>query len=399
MKINIVFVDDEQDVISGYKRMLFSMRKEWEMHFALSGKEALEIIEKSKIDVLITDMRMPFMDGAELLNTVKNKYPEIIRIVLSGYQDEVKILRSTTTAHQFLLKPCTAQKIKDTIERVLSFRNKLENQKLIEVINGIGELPSIPDIYLKLEEEMNKQDFSFEKIKKIISGDPGMTVKILQTVNSGFFGMPREITDLLQALNFLGINIVKSIVLYLQTFSKDNIPAKYTNYSQKLGEHSLKVANIAKRIAFLEKKNKKEIDNSFTSGILHDIGKLILLTKPDIFDEIIHVVSSKNIDYNQAEEEVIGISHQTIGAYLLGIWGLPNSIIDATAYHHNPMESRTDSFTILTAIHVANGFELCKEAEFNESKMIIDLNYLEYINLKHKLPYWWKESYSIREIQ
>ena len=392
MKTNILFVDDEPDIITGYKRMLFSMRKEWDMFFALSGQEALEILDKTSIDVIITDMRMPQMDGTELLNRIKLKYPQILRIVLSGHQDEAKILRSTLTAHQFLMKPCSAQVIKETIEKSVYFRSKLENPTLINLINGVGELPSVPDLYLKLEEEMNKEDFSFDKIKKIISTDPGMTAKILQTVNSGFFGLPRQITDLLQALNFLGVNTIKSIVLYLQTFSASSIPPKYINYCQKFGEHSLKVANISKKIAQIEKMDKKFCEDTFTTGILHDIGKLVLLKDSNIFDEIIQIVASKNISFHKAEMEVIGLSHQTIGAYLLGIWGLPPSIIDAVANHHSPIDSNSNGFTILTAVYIANCFEHHQLSDFDETKFGLDLNYMEYINLKYKLNHWWKES-------
>jgi putative nucleotidyltransferase with HDIG domain len=395
MNINVLFVDDEPDVINGLKRMLFSMKREWGMFFALSGAEALEIMEKYKIDVVVSDMRMPGMDGTELLNITKQKHPEILRIILSGYQDEIKILRSTLTAHQFLLKPCNAQTIKETIEKTFSFRAKLENQKLIDIINGIGELPSIPELYLKVEEEIAKPDFSFEKVKKIISGDPAMTAKILQTVNSGFFGLPRRVTDLLHALSFMGVNTIKSIVLYLQTFSDNSIPPKYKGFCQKLGEHSLKVAQIAKIITSIEKMEKNIVEDAFTSGILHDIGKLILLKLPDFYDKQHELIEKNKISYEEAEEAIIGINHQSIGAYLLGICGLPDLIIDAVAYHHEPMKANNKSFSVLTAIHVANAFEEFHEKEFDENKFLLDLKYLEYINLKYKLPFWWNETKKI----
>ncbi|MBC8317540.1 MAG: response regulator [Desulfobulbaceae bacterium] len=116
-KKRILFVDDEPNILVGLRRMLRSLRKEIDMEFAESGKEALQVMSKASFDVVVSDMRMPGMDGAELLTEVRRLYPDTIRIILSGYAAAEAIMRTETIVHQFLHKPCEPQNIKDTLLR------------------------------------------------------------------------------------------------------------------------------------------------------------------------------------------------------------------------------------------------------------------------------------------
>jgi YesN/AraC family two-component response regulator len=103
-KPRILFVDDEESIISRLKRILHPYKNEWEVHFAQSGIEALEIMEKTPVNVIISDMRMPVMNGAELLLQVQQKYPETIRIILSGQSDEELIMKSIKVAPRFFFE-------------------------------------------------------------------------------------------------------------------------------------------------------------------------------------------------------------------------------------------------------------------------------------------------------
>ncbi len=388
MNISILFVDDDNDVIDGYKRMLFSMKKEWSMHFALSGEEALRIMSTAKIDVIISDMKMPVMDGTELLRQVKDLYPHILRIILSGHQDQVKIVRSTILAHQFLLKPCNANQIKNVIKNAYSLRDNLENQKLLSIINGIGQLPSLPELYVEIEELMDTPDYSLERMMQIISKDPAITAKILQTVNSAFFGLPRRITDLLEALSFLGANTIKSIILYLHSFSMKNVPSIARDYCSEIAKKSLLTAQIAREIGNIETSDKQILDDIYVSGILHDIGKLILLQIPEYFDKMNYMINIKKMKDIDTEMQILDISHEWAGAYLMGIWALPKTVVEAIAFHHNPSKINHTDFSILTALHIANGFAEYQAEPFDRKKIDIDLNYLANFKLKGNFEKW-----------
>lgn len=349
--LNILFVDDETHLLDGLRRMLFKKRDEWNMFFANSGEKALEIMSQNNIDIIITDMRMPGMNGAELLEKVMEKYPGTIRFILSGHSDEKMILNSIKIAHQFIAKPSNAERIIDAINRAIYLREFLIGSNILSIISKIEELPSVPSIFLKLEQELNSPNVSLSKIAELISEDMSIAAKILQIVNSAFFGLPRETADLVSAVNMLGINIIRSVIITLkfQNFVTDK-EAKYLSV-EKLWTHSQLVAKYAQHIYEKIGDNKYSSKEVYAAGLLHDVGKLILLKYPGYIENIL----MQNL-LSVAEEEYkwLKVSHAEVGAYLLGIWNLPLNIVTTIAAHH-----RAEEFTeinLAASIYIANLF-------------------------------------------
>jgi putative nucleotidyltransferase with HDIG domain len=348
MKLSILFVDDELNIIAGLKRMLHPLKKEWDLIFTNGGKEALELIESTPIDVVISDIRMPGIDGTQLLTRIKEKYPHIVRITLSGYANDNMALRNTRIVHQSLSKPTTPEIVKFTIENAYKLRQRLQNSELLSLINGIDDLPSLPEVYLKLEEEINSKNSSLDKLSKIISTDPIITAKILQLTNSAFFGLPHRISNMNQALNYLGINIIQNLVLTIKLFK--SLDSKNPNASvyQGIWNHSNKVAFMAKQIAASSNLSKLDNEDSYLGGLLHDIGKIILLEK------IEGIKIGADLKFDEYESKFSNITHADVGAYLLGIWGLPDSIVEAVAYHHSTENFEFNSLTPSSIVNLAN---------------------------------------------
>jgi putative nucleotidyltransferase with HDIG domain len=378
MKLKILFVDDEQNIISGLKRMLHPMRNEWQMYFALSGMEALNILKETEVDIVITDMRMPIMDGATLLSKVKELYPHIIRIILSGYSDKELILKASKVTHQFLAKPIDALYLQKIIEQVYSLQSILHNQNIIRLTNGVKNLPSLPELYLKIEDEMRKKNPSVKNIDDIISQDIMMTAKILHVVNSAFFGFPQKIIDPLQAINFLGIEVVKSLVLMVHLFS-ESLDETLNLKIHKLWEESLRVANLSKEIAKEEKLDQKLIEESFISGLLHDIGKLVMWRVKDYEENVRQQMQEFNINSIEAEYAVYNTSHAEVGAYLLGIWGLPETLVEIVCFHHKPSDCRNKGFSPLTIVHAADHII---------SNELLDKSYMEDFMIESTINKW-----------
>ncbi|MFQ5753214.1 MAG: response regulator, partial [bacterium] len=219
MKKRILFVDDEVNVLQGLQRMLRSMRNEWQMEFALCGQKALEIMSQTPFDMIVSDMRMPGMDGAELLNEVMQRYPDIVRIILSGQASKEEIIKSIGPTHQYLPKPCDAEKLKATIARAFAQHDLLKDRKLKELVSRMKSLPSLPSLYLELQKELQSLEVTMAKVGEIISKDVGMTAKILQLINSAYFGLPVHVSSAVHAAKLLGPEIIKSLVLSVQIFS------------------------------------------------------------------------------------------------------------------------------------------------------------------------------------
>ncbi len=391
MKRALLFVDDEPNVILGLKRMLRVMRDKWDVHFAASGAEALQVLTKVHIDVVVSDMRMPEMDGASLLEEVMRCYPHIARIILSGYSDQKMILRSTKVAHRFLVKPCDLETLKNMVERACFVNNLLVNDKLVELVRGIDFLPSLPILYHKLINEMYDPDTSLKRVGDIIAQDVAMSAKILQVVNSAFFGLPQKVTSPHLAVSLLGLDVIKGLVLYVQVFAAlENDTTAEGLSLEDLWQHSLQVSALAEEIVLGEVDNDKILrGDALIVGLLHDIGKLLLLKIPGHHARIEKYMREKKCSYCGAEYELTGSSHAEVGAYLLGLWGIPDHIVEAVALHHFPSRLPDNTFTALTAVHIANAL-LHKEDCTNTTEAIpgLDIKYLARVNLKSNLAAW-----------
>jgi putative nucleotidyltransferase with HDIG domain len=386
----VLFVDDEPKVLQGLGRMLRAERNSFVASFATSGAEALSLLAKEHFDVVVSDLRMPQMTGLELLAEVKSLYPDIVRIILSGEADQDITLKSVNVSHRFLNKPCDTEVLKTTILGTCRLSDFLRNDSMKKTLTRIDSLPSMPAIYFEITEELQSPDASIRKVGQIISKDVALTSKILQLVNSAYFSLPRHISSPEHAATLLGLNIIKSLVLISQVFKKFDSLDMPGNFLQALWNHNLTTGKIAKAIAKEESSDHKIVDNSFIAGLLHDCGKLILASNfREKYREIV-ITSNENCSpIWSVEEEALGISHAEVGAYLMELWGLPSSIIEALAFHHHPSTYGDNSFTPLTAVHIANAIEHEKaDEDDSEFQPAVDLTYLAGMNLDNRLSGW-----------
>ncbi len=391
MKKRVLFVDDEVNLREGLRRMSYLLRDEWDMAFAESGVQALALLSQVPFDVIVSDMRMPGMDGAQLLDEVRQRYPQMGRIILSGHSDREMILRAVGPSHQYLAKPCDIETLLATLTRVYALRELLVHEDLRRIITAMQTLPSRPAVYAEVVKAVQSPSASLEKIGELIQCDIGMTAKILQLVNSAFFGLRRPISNPVQAVRLLGLETVQALILSRQIFGIFD-PSKAPGLSlDTLWNHSVTVGAYARSLAQEERCTREVVEHAFTAGLLHDVGKLILAVHhPELYKQTLTLIQTENIADWQAEQTVFNATHAEVGAYLLGLWGLPDGIVEALAYHHNPRRLREHhAFTPLTAVHIAHALthqvdavDAGRQAEF------MDLDYLAQIGLDDRLAVW-----------
>ena len=245
MKRRILFVDDDANLLQGLKRMLRPLREEWEMEFVSSGHEALACLDRGPVEVIVSDVRMPGMNGVELLTEVKTRHPHTVRLLLSGHSDAELIMSAINPVHQYLAKPCDPNALKTSIAWACALNDLVTDERLKRVASQMETMPTLPSLYLKLEEELKSPDSSIDKAPAIISQDVGMVAKILKLVNSAFFGVPQTIADPTQAVIFLGVDTLKTLVLTVKVFDQVS-PTRVPGFSiDRLWQHSLSVGEHA----------------------------------------------------------------------------------------------------------------------------------------------------------
>jgi putative nucleotidyltransferase with HDIG domain len=362
--MRILFVDDEKNILTGLKRMLHSMKNEWKMFFVQSGLEAVELLKVEEIDLMVTDMKMPGMDGLSLLEYVNEQFPHIVRIILTGHTNDKYIIKSVKTSHQFILKPCRHDELISRINKVYSLRKYLVSPELKRIITGIDKIPALPENYIRLEKELNSKEPSLAKMCEIIEKEPALSAKILQVVNSAYFNLAATVFNIQQALNILGINSIRSLVLYMEIFRKTP-PLKTKLFSIKqLWKHSMYIANVSSKIYETLSGDKFTAKHAYIAGLLHDIGYL-LISQVEGYDENINkIMEEENIDIHNAEIKWKNISHAEIGSYLLSVWNLPEPIIHAVADHHSDVDD-LENIDFAKSIFLAQLWEK-SEIEFTD---------------------------------
>lgn len=393
--IRALFVDDERSLLDGLRRSLHRMAKGWNLEFVESGAKALERLEHQSFDVVITDMRMPGMNGVELLTEVRKLYPKIVRFILSGYSDKGMILKSVGLCHQFFAKPCDPEHLFHAIHFSTSLYKHLGSEKIQKVICGLRNLPTPPMTYTKMSAELNKSEPSMELLSEMVTQDSAVSARVLQAVNSAFFGIGRAIDDIQQATMFLGVENLRSLVLIFG-ISQESFQSIQHHFDLDLyTQHSIDVGHTAQWIAKELEWNRKDRQSAFTAGLLHDIGKLVMATHFESNysqQREFSMLAPDTESFQELEEQRFGINHAEIGAALIGLWGLPPRIVNAVAYHHKPDHDIVEGISHSVLVHMANALVLLKNSNSmqGEVKMhdLLNVELLRKLGLEAQFNRW-----------
>ena len=386
-RLNVLFVDDDPLILQGLQRMLRPMRNDWEMNFVESGSRALETMADNPSHVVVSDMRMPGMNGAELLGEIKERYPSTVRLILSGHADKELILKCVGTVHQFLLKPSDPETIRSAIARASAFNASVKSDHIRKLIVEMDKIPSIPGVYAEVVELLRREDVGIDEIGAVVAKDLAITAKLLKLVNSAFFGLCRQVSSPAEAAVYLGIDTLKSLVLGVNAFATfDGIKIQGVSI-EKLWAHSLEVGAVARRIIESEDVPKSYGDESFVAGLLHDIGKVILAVNVPEYQQVLARSEKEKIPLFVAEEEAFGANHADVAGYVLSLWGLPTRVVDAISHHHHPEPTAAASLNPMIAVHVAD-IAVHKKMGLEAPEPRLSKEFLDSLGINEHLERW-----------
>jgi putative nucleotidyltransferase with HDIG domain len=355
----LLLVDDEQPALDSLRSRLHRMSGKWTVEGVNRGEDAIEKMQAQPYDVIVTDMRMPGMDGAQLLEAVNARWPQTIRIVLSGYSDLQQITRLVPIAHQYLSKPCEPKQLEEVIHRCMQLHELLHGPRLRAIVGRIHKLPSLPRTYSALQEAIRNDRITVSEIARVVAADSAIAARVLQLVNSAFFRLARRITNIEQAISYLGFAAIRNVAASVELFSQWGSDGRSSLDPEKLQAHALAVASAASALAA----KTPLADDTLLAGLLHDIGYWVLAQecRADL-ERSLELAASAGLPLYEAETQVMGASHAEVGAYLLGIWGLPYSVIEAVAHHHQPRRVAQTQFDVLAALTIAESLVPAGEA-------------------------------------
>lgn len=354
----VLFVDDEPHVLDGLRDALRSHRNRWTMRFVEGGEQALEEIAREPCDVIVSDLRMPSMDGAALLERVRELDPTIVRIVLSGHAELRMMARAAGVAHQLLAKPCETDRLVDVIERACAIRCDIAGAQGDRRASGASVLPSVPRLYRLLTEALSSGEANVHEVAGIVEQDMAMAAKLLALANSAYFGRRRPVSSIAQAVAYVGLEALQALVLQAGAFSAFSVDTPIPGFDlARLQRHCWHVAIVARELA----SDSGAHGDAFTAGLLHDVGLLVLAADArGALAEILAGAAGERRPLQLVERELGVVSHSQIGAHLLALWGLPQAVTDAVAGHHEPL-SPSEPLSVAAAVRLAE--VLVEEAE------------------------------------
>jgi HD-like signal output (HDOD) protein len=355
-ELRVLFVDDDANVLSGLRRMLRSDRNQWDARFAVGAGDALALLTEHDFDVVISDMKMPEMDGADLLMRVREHNPATVRIVLSGQTERAFAVKAASVAHRFLSKPTDAQTLKDAVSRARELEGRLGKTRLRSALGGIDVLPSPSKTIQSLNKALADPNADVDTIVGIVAPDLGISSKILQLVNSAFFALPREVDSLREAVSYLGLDNVRAVALSADVFQALGTGPGLEQLARRLQAHSLGVTQLARHI--LPKARRPS--DLFLGALLHDLGLLaIAALLPELWTELGDTGGGAWLP--EKEQELLGATHADIGAYLVCLWGMPYGAVDVVARHHDPGPAVAGGLQEAHAVFLAEA--LCAEVD------------------------------------
>ena len=344
----LLVVDDDPQALQAIEAQLGGQRDQWEMVFAASGEAALVALRAKPVDVVITDVHMPEMNGAVLLQRVQTESPQTMRIVLSGHGEETVAIRAVGFAHQVLTKPSDAATLTETLDRARGVLDIVACDEVRRMVGRLMALPVRPEIHSQVVHCLRDPNVTNEAVAELIERDMAMVAKMLQVANSGFFGAQRRITRLSEAVGFLGFRMIENLAFSLAVFDTGR---KVRGIDVgALQRHALHTGLIARELVA----ETRNADDAFLAGVLHDIG--IYLTAahlPESFKEAVDAQREQHVPLQAAETQLWGGSHAAVGAYLLGLWNLPMHIVEAVALHHSLYDERAKC-ELVAVVHVAD---------------------------------------------
>ncbi len=379
----IIFVDDDPDLLESMRTRLYKHRHDWTMQFLGDGTQAIAAFEGEPIDVIVSDIRMPGMDGGQLFGVLKERYPATIRIILSGYADAAQALRLTSLAHQYVAKPCNSGEIENIIERCFLLQDLLGSESLRRVVGRIGELPAMPKVYARLQTALATPNVTASDIADIVNTDAAIASKVLQITNSAFFRLRKPIVRIKDAVTYLGFATIRNLVMSAELFAQGKMPAVLLADvdPDHLQRHAQLVAQACKSLAT----GKVSPDDAWLAGLVHDIGYWILAQEcPDELKRAITQAHNGQRPLYECEKQIIGATHAEIGAYLLGLWGLPYPIVEAVALHHAAGAVASHGFDLLATLAISHDLlDASIAAELNDgatAASVVDASYFAGLN-------------------
>ena len=253
----------------------------------------------------------------------------------------------------------------ESLRRPLLLRDLVSAPPLRALLGRVGQLPAVPHVYAELTRRLNDPRVTVGELGELVAQDSALAAQVLRIANSAYFGRDRAVSDLGDAAARLGTDLLRSLVLTAEVYGGFAIPPRFVPLAEEMQKHASLVARLASSL----EPRAPWAEDAFTAGLLHDIGKLILLSRaPELLDDLVRDAETAGRELHVVEVERLGAHHGTLGACVLGMWGLPSGILQAVLAHEELPAELPRALDPVQAVAVAN--RLAHDATDSEAPQV-----------------------------
>jgi HD-like signal output (HDOD) protein len=344
----VLLVTDDTAGLANLQSALRPIQDQLEIHIVSPEQAAANQQRWDSWEAIVADMDQ--IAGQKVVATARDSFPEVVRIGLTRRVSPQ--LLEIRMVHQFVRTPLNPMELQVAVERACRLKDLLGDELICRTVGELGDLPSIPAVFQKLSAKLRDPDVSLNEIAQVIEEDSALSAKVLQLVNSTLFRTASEIATVRMAASYLGLDVITNLVLSAELFRTFAGVTSQAGFSiEELQSHYQLTMSITRSLPL----PRDLYDSALVAALLHDIGILLLAWKtPGRFAKFVECSRKQNRPLHEVEEELWGITHAEIGAYLLGLWGFPDVITEAVAYHHAPTRVPHCHFDVTAAVYVAD---------------------------------------------
>jgi HD-like signal output (HDOD) protein len=363
----------------------------WKSTSVSNEADALAHLERHAFDVLLVDFNLGSPDTtSELLNQALEKRPETIRFLLAYEADLALVAAYVSGPHEIIPKPVEIASLKSRIECGVFPQDSNRNQSGGDPATVASDSPAVPAIYAEVLKALDFPGVTKSQVGEIIARDEALTSEVLRLIKSACPGLPRSITDPVEAVEAMGLETVKALVMALRFLAEHSqLKPGYLSLD-KIWEHSTHVAQLARDLMLFETKDRALAGEALAAGLLHDLGKVVLASNfDDLYGRVHSLARNQPVALWDIEKEMFGANHGEIGGCLVGMWNMPSSVVQAVALHHEPPVGEDQQLTPLAAVHIANVLEhqIRQSDEFRVAP-VMSMAFLNDLGLLQRLPVW-----------
>lgn len=351
MNVTRVLLVSAESSVAALGEALGACAGRWQARCVADSAQAMEALAAGAYDVVIGDVASGPEEALSVLERVKAERPDTARIVLGSRSEPDLSVRVLGAAQQCVAMPCASTELWKVVERTCCMNGLMHHRGIRDLLGGLERLPSVPRSYTAMTQAMAREEIHLGEIVAIVEKDTAMATRILQLINSAYFGQARRISSIPVAVSLLGLERLRTLALSTQVFAMLGEAESRAIRLDQLQQRALVTAQLARR--FLAVSGRGE--EGFAAGLLQNVGMLVLaVCLKERYREVLDEAGQREVPVERVEGDRFGVTHAEVGACLLGRWGLPATIVEAVAFHHAPASVFHDDTALLDAVHVAD---------------------------------------------